>query len=70
MKKALKGRFSQEFWKAIRPKSLPEGVQLVTCDFAGPSSVVKQARGSMCRYIVQQGIKDPEGLKRFTGLRK
>mmetsp|Transcript_40535 Transcript_40535/g.94122 ORF Transcript_40535/g.94122 Transcript_40535/m.94122 type:complete len:267 (+) Transcript_40535:118-918(+) len=58
---------SQEFWKAVRPKKLPQGVKVITCDFDGPSSLVKQARGSMCRYIVQKRIKDPTGLKKFTG---
>lgn len=58
---------SQEFWKAIRPKRLPAGLKVVTCDFSGPSSLVKQARGSMCRYIVTKRIKDPAGLKKFTG---
>jgi len=58
---------SQEFWKAIRPKRLPAGLKVVTCDFSGPSSLVKQARGSMCRFIVTKRIKDPAGLKKFSG---
>ncbi|CAK9004484.1 unnamed protein product [Durusdinium trenchii] len=58
---------SQEFWKSIQPKKLPPGVRVVTCEFSGPSSLVKQARGSMCRFIVTKRIKDPAGLKKFTG---
>ena len=26
-----------------------------------------QARGAMCKYIVQKRVKDPAGLKKFTG---
>lgn len=44
-----------------------QGLKVVTCDFSGPSSLVKQARGSMCRYIVTKRIKDPAGLKKFSG---
>ncbi|CAE7481814.1 unnamed protein product [Symbiodinium natans] len=70
--KASKAKFlvncaSQEFWKAVRLRKLPTSVKVITCDFAGPSSLVKQARGAMCKYIVQKRVKDPAGLKKFTG---
>jgi len=58
---------SQEFWKAVRPKKLPSSVQVVSCEFSGPSSLVKQARGAMCKYIVQKRVKTPADLKKFTG---
>ncbi|CAE7767568.1 unnamed protein product, partial [Symbiodinium pilosum] len=53
--------------KQVARSTLKAGVQAVTCDFAGPSSLVKQARGAMCKYIVQKRVKDPNGLKKFTG---
>lgn len=58
---------SQEYWKAVRPQKLPEGVKVITCDFPGPAVFAKKARGMMCRHIVKHRVKDVEGLKKFKG---
>ncbi|CAJ1364294.1 unnamed protein product [Effrenium voratum] len=66
--KVLVNLASQEFFKCIKPSKIKgAGVKLVTVDFSGPSALVKQARGSMCRFMVKKRIKDPAGLKKFTG---
>ncbi|CAE7759121.1 hypothetical protein AK812_SmicGene38651 [Symbiodinium microadriaticum] len=53
--------------KLSKAKFLVNCVQVVSCEFSGPSSLVKQARGAMCKYIVQKRIKNPADLKKFTG---
>jgi len=58
---------SQEYWKSVRPKKLPKGVVVVTCDFPGPAVFAKKARGMMCRHIVKNRVTDVEGLKKFVG---
>mmetsp|Transcript_53412 Transcript_53412/g.95851 ORF Transcript_53412/g.95851 Transcript_53412/m.95851 type:complete len:270 (+) Transcript_53412:22-831(+) len=58
---------SQEYWKSVRPKKLPKGVLVVTCDFPGPAVFAKKARGMMCRHIVKQRVTDVGGLKKFVG---
>lgn len=58
---------SQEYFKAVRVKGLGAGVDVVTCDFPGPSVFAKRARGMMVRYAVQTGATSVEALKGFRG---
>lgn len=58
---------SKEYWKSVKLNSLPSSVQVITCDFPGPSVFAKKARGLMCRHIAQERISKIEGLKRFVG---
>lgn len=63
---------SNEYIKAIQPKSL-EGA-FITCHFKevknGQAKVVglfaKRARGAMARFMIQNKIEEPEGLKDFN----
>ncbi len=63
---------SDEYWSAVDTKALK--VPVVQCAFKeiknGKASIVsffaKKARGMMARYIVQQRVDAPEGLKAFT----
>ncbi len=62
---------SNEYIKAVQPKGL-EG-DFITCHFKdvknGAAKVIglfaKRARGSMARYMIQNRIEEPEGLKSF-----
>ena len=63
---------SNEYNKVVKPKAL-EG-NFITCHFkemkGGAPKVIglfaKRARGSMARYIIQNRIETPEGLKGFN----
>lgn len=60
---------SQEFTRALRPEALP--ARWLTCTFLEASGRVvsfhaKRARGLMARFVLQNGLEDPEGLKAFT----
>lgn len=63
---------SEEYWSAIEAKNLAAPV--IHCAFKevknGKASVVsflaKKARGQMARFIVQNKIESPEGLKDFS----
>lgn len=62
---------SNEYWSVLTPKKLQGPV--VTCDFReirdGKPMMIsffaKQARGAMARYIIQERIDRPEGLRGF-----
>ncbi len=62
---------SNEYIKAVRPKGLKGG--FITCHFKdvknGEAKVVglfaKRARGAMARYMIQNKLETPEGLKAF-----
>ena len=57
----------------MKPKSLD--VEVITPQFRDLkngkykmiSFFAKKARGVMARYIIQKGLNEPEGLKRFKG---
>ncbi len=62
---------SNEYIKSIQPKNL-DG-QFITCHFkemksGAPKTIglfAKRARGAMARYMIQNRIETPEGLKSF-----
>ena len=64
---------SNEYFKSVRPKLLD--VEIVTPQFRDfkngqykmISFFAKKARGLMARYIIEEGLNTPEGLKDFTG---
>jgi len=58
---------SQEYWKSVRPKNLPDSIRIITCDFPGPAVYAKKARGMMCRFMVKTRAKTVEDLKGFQG---
>ena len=64
---------SNEYFKAVQPKKLAAEVitpafrDLKNGQYKMISFFAKKARGIMARYIVQQQLNDPEGLKDFTG---
>ncbi len=63
---------SNEYIKAVKPKKLNGG--FVTCDFkemknGAPKTIglfAKRARGAMARYMIQNRIETPHGLKSFN----
>lgn len=63
---------SNEYIKAVKPKAL-EG-DFITCDFkemknGAPKTIglfAKRARGMMARYMIQNRIETPDGLKDFN----
>ncbi len=63
---------SNEYYSAVAPSALKANV--LTCVFkerrGGQSAVIglyaKRARGMMARFIVQQRLEDPRGLRDFT----
>ncbi len=63
---------SKEYFNAVNPKGLPGAV--ITPVFLeekrGKSRTIsfmaKKARGSMARYLLQERLESPEGLKDFT----
>jgi len=63
---------SQEYFKAVRPKLLTRPVIDVQFkDFKNGqykiiSFFAKKARGSMARFVIEQQIDQPEGLKQFS----
>lgn len=62
---------SNEYIKAVQPKALEGG--FITCHFkeikdGEPKTIgifAKKARGMMARYMIQNRIEEPEGLKAF-----
>jgi cytoplasmic iron level regulating protein YaaA (DUF328/UPF0246 family) len=64
---------SNEYFKAVKSASL--GAEVITPQFRDLkngqykmiSFFAKKARGAMARYIVQEGLNEPSGLKDFTG---
>ena len=62
---------SNEYWSVVLPKKLQGPV--VTCHFKevrdGQAKIIsffaKQARGAMARYIIEQRIESPDGLRGF-----
>ncbi|KGE03160.1 peroxide stress protein YaaA [Pseudohaliea rubra] len=63
---------SNEYFKAVQPKALDaEVITPVFKDLKGGkykiiSFYAKKARGQMARYIIDNGINDPDGLKDFA----
>lgn len=58
---------SQEYSKSVKFDELPEGVKVLNMQFPAATVYAKTARGQMCRYIILNRIKHPDGLKDFTG---
>ena len=64
---------SNEYFKAVKRKSLdvevitPQFRDLKNGQYKMISFFAKKARGVMARYIIQKGLNEPEGLKRFKG---
>lgn len=64
---------SNEYFKAVKPKLLdvdvitPQFRDLKNGQYKMISFFAKKARGVMARYIIQKGLNEPEGLKRFKG---
>lgn len=62
---------SNEYFKAVRPKNLnAEVITPIFKDFkSGKYKVIsfyaKRARGEMARYIIENEIEDPAGLRKF-----
>ena len=62
---------SNEYIKAVKPKNL--NVSFITCHFkelknGTPKTIglfAKRARGAMARYIIQNRVETPTGLKKF-----
>ncbi len=62
---------SNEYIKSVQPKNLTGN--FITCDFkevknGAPKTIglfAKRARGAMARYMIQNRIKTPAGLKKF-----
>jgi cytoplasmic iron level regulating protein YaaA (DUF328/UPF0246 family) len=63
---------SNEYFKSIRPKLLdvdivtPQFRDLKNGQYKMISFFAKKARGLMARYIIEEGLNAPEGLKDFT----
>lgn len=63
---------SNEYFKSIKEKDL--NARVITPVFKvvkdgmakSPGMMTKKARGQMARFIIQNRIKDPEGLKKFN----
>lgn len=58
---------SQEYFKSVRSSELPEGVKVLNMQFPAATVYAKAARGQMCRFIILNRIKHPDGLKEFKG---
>ena len=64
---------SNEYFKAVKPKLLdaevitPQFRDLKNGQYKMISFFAKKARGVMARFIIQEGMNDPEGLKDFSG---
>ncbi len=64
---------SNEYFKAVKARSLDaEIITPVFKDKKGEkyrviSFFAKKARGQMARFIIEQGLNDPEGMKKFRG---
>ena len=64
---------SNEYFKAVKPTLLdaevitPQFRDLKNGQYKMISFFAKKARGVMARYIIQKGLNDPAGLKRFKG---
>jgi len=62
---------SKEYFSAVDPKTLdaeivtPQFKDLKNGKYRIISFFAKKARGSMCDFMIQERIKDPEDLKRF-----
>ena len=69
--KVLVNLASNEYYKSIKPKALDADViSPVFKDLRGGkykviSFFAKKARGQMARYIIEKGLNDPAGIKRF-----
>ncbi len=63
---------SNEYFKSIERKKIPARVievefkHLKNTEYKIISFYAKKARGLMSRYIIENGINDPEGLKEFN----
>lgn len=70
-KKVIINLASNEYYKSVRPKILDaEVINVSFKEYKGEdlkfiSFFAKRARGLMARYIVQNKVEDPEGLKKF-----
>ena len=64
---------SNEYFRAVKPKLLdaevitPQFRDLKNGQYKMISFFAKKARGVMARFIIQEGMNDPEGLKDFSG---
>ena len=64
---------SNEYFKAVKPRQLQAEVitpvfkDLKNGDYKIISFFAKKARGVMARYIVEEQLNEPEGLKAFCG---
>ena len=64
---------SNEYFKAVKPKLLnaevitPQFRDLKNGQYKMISFFAKKARGVMARFIIQNGLNYPEGLKDFNG---
>jgi len=64
---------SNEYFKSVRPQLLdvdivtPQFRDLKNGQYKMISFFAKKARGLMARYIIEEGLNTPEGLKDFTG---
>lgn len=64
---------SNEYFKAVKPKLLdaevitPQFRDLKNGQYKMISFFAKKARGAMARFIIKNGLNDPEGLKGFNG---
>jgi hypothetical protein len=69
---ALLNLASQEYFKVVKPKLLAKPVidvqfkDFKNGDYKIISFFAKKARGLMARYVIQQQIDQPDGLKDFT----
>ena len=69
--KVLVNLASNEYYKSIKPKALDADIITpVFKDLRGGkykviSFFAKKARGQMARYIIEKGLNDPAGIKRF-----
>jgi cytoplasmic iron level regulating protein YaaA (DUF328/UPF0246 family) len=69
--KTLVNLASNEYFKAVRPKQLdaevitPQFKDLKSGQYKMISFFAKKARGLMARYIIEEALNSPEGLKDF-----
>ena len=69
--KILVNLASNEYFKAVKPKRLdaevitPQFKDLKSGQYKMISFFAKKARGLMARYIIEEGLNTPEGLKGF-----
>ena len=66
---------SKEYSRAVEPH-LPPGIRFLTCTFGElnggkvveKGTMCKMARGQMVRWLAENNVTDPEGVKSFTDL--